>query len=212
MNPIESLERQIERGQLYLHTALGDHADALHETSVFLHGVVDLLLAKGLIGEEEIVRAVGGVQTEMRARGERRAGSVAVRLASEDVDAAPPVAVDCSKRMHICKAVCCKLDFALSVDEVERGSVKWDLGRPYFIRHERDGYCTHVVRDGGGCNVYENRPAVCRRYSCAEDTRIWKDFDAMELNEEWLAANLHADHPVLAALMMNDADLITPGS
>ena len=59
-----------------------------------------------------------------------------------------------------------------------------------FIRHEVDGYCTHHHRAGGGCGIYANRPGVCRRYSCANDSRIWKDFDQMELNTEWIAANL----------------------
>ena len=31
---------------------------------------------------------------------------------------------------------------------------------------------------------------MCRRYSCAGDTRIWKDFEAMELNEEWIREHL----------------------
>jgi hypothetical protein len=44
--------------------------------------------------------------------------------------------VNCEERLHICKAACCQLDFALSVEEVESGKVKWDLGRPYFIRQD----------------------------------------------------------------------------
>jgi hypothetical protein len=38
--------------------------------------------------------------------------------------------------------------------------------------------------------VYADRPGVCRHYSCANDERIWKDFENMELNHEWLDANL----------------------
>jgi hypothetical protein len=34
--------------------------------------------------------------------------------------------------------------------------------------------------------VYEDRPQVCRAYTCAGDERIWKDFDNMVLNEEFL--------------------------
>ena len=41
-------------------------------------------------------------------------------------------------------------------------------------------------------NVYTDRPGVCRRYSCANDTRIWKDFDNMVLNEDWIRGNLSA--------------------
>ena len=34
----------------------------------------------------------------------------------------------------------------------------------------------------------ERRPYVCRSYSCAEDKRIWLDFEKMIPNEETLAA------------------------
>ena len=27
---------------------------------------------------------------------------------------------------------------------------------------------------------------MCRQYSCVHDERIWKDFDAMIPNDEWL--------------------------
>jgi Fe-S-cluster containining protein len=93
--------------------------------------------------------------------------------------------VDCDARMSVCHAVCCELKFALTPDEVEAGKVKWDIGHPYLIRGDRDGYCTHNAPNGG-CEVYEDRPGVCRRYSCVNDERIWKDFDGMVLNHEWI--------------------------
>ena len=92
--------------------------------------------------------------------------------------------------MHVCHAVCCKLNFALTAPEVEGGAAKWDLGFPYMIRHESNGYCTHNDTATGRCGIYADRPGVCRRYSCATDTRIWKDFDNMELNEDWIRENL----------------------
>jgi Fe-S-cluster containining protein len=100
--------------------------------------------------------------------------------------------VDCAARMHVCQAVCCKLRFPLSADEVDAGKVRWDLGHPYFVRHDASGRCVHNDAGNGGCSVYEDRPSVCRRYSCAGDTRIWKDFDAMELNDEWISQHLGA--------------------
>jgi Fe-S-cluster containining protein len=118
-----------------------------------------------------------------------------------------PVEVDCSARLHICHAACCRLDFALSVEEVEAGKVKWDLGRPYFIRRESDGCCTHLDSASGTCRIYHDRPAVCRGYSCAKDTRIWKDFDNMVLNQEWIDANLgRAPEPHAMAALMHSRD------
>jgi Fe-S-cluster containining protein len=101
----------------------------------------------------------------------------------------PAVPVDCSARMQICQAVCCKLDFALTREEVLGGQVQWDLGRPFFIGRATNGYCVHNDRRTGGCGVYADRPSICRRWSCANDPRIWKDFEQMELNVEWLSAH-----------------------
>jgi Fe-S-cluster containining protein len=115
------------------------------------------------------------------------------------------VQVNCLERLNICEAVCCKLDFALTVDEVEGGAIKWDLGRPYLIRHAPDGFCVHRDRATGRCGVYEGRPSTCKGYSCAADTRIWKDFEKMELNTDWLAENLPAgDRPRAVAALMNE--------
>jgi len=105
----------------------------------------------------------------------------------------PAVQVDCSARMSICQAVCCKLDFALTRGEVLAGRVQWDLARPFFVGRAANGYCVHNDRRTGGCTVYADRPAICRGWSCANDPRIWKDFERMELNEEWLRAHRFID-------------------
>jgi len=50
-----------------------------------------------------------------------------------------------------------------------------------MLRHERDGYCSHLDRDaGGGCQLYGRRPYVCRTFDCREDRRVWIDFDRKE--------------------------------
>ena len=113
---------------------------------------------------------------------------VAFRVDPEDPP--PATEVNCAERMPICHAVCCKLGFALTPPEVESGKVKWDLGFPYMIRHESNGYCSHNDTTTGRCSIYADRPSLCRRYSCAGDQRIWKDFEAMELNEEWIRERL----------------------
>ena len=137
----------------------------------------------------EPIEGYGGVAQVSRAPG------AAVHLSHVRVDpetAGPPPSarVDCASRLHICHAACCRLDFALSVDEVEGGRVKWDLGRPYFIRHAADGGCAHLDAGTCGCSTYANRPQVCRSYDCTHDARIWKDFDRMVLNDPWIAEHL----------------------
>ncbi|MGH9023439.1 MAG: YkgJ family cysteine cluster protein [Acidimicrobiia bacterium] len=124
------------------------------------------------------------------------------------------VEVDCEKRMPICHAVCCKLNFALTPPEVEEGGVKWDLGFPYLIRHEENGYCTHCDTGSGRCGVYADRPGVCRRYSCANDQRIWSDFEAMELNEDWIRSHLGNQSRIFVrtSLPVMDAGALDPSS
>ncbi len=84
--------------------------------------------------------------------------------------------VDCVALYPICKARCCRFYFPLSVADVERGVVRWDPRRPYFIRNAPDGRCVHQG-ERGACGVYHDRPAPCRVYDCRDDPRIWLDFE-----------------------------------
>jgi Fe-S-cluster containining protein len=187
---IIQLERQLERSQLFTHTALGESFARVGETSAFVHGLIDLLLDKGVITEDEVKSAVTNVHQQLATQGEFAGAGTLIRLEDKPEVEERTIEVDCQARLPVCQAVCCKLNFALTIREIESGVIKWDLGRPYHIRHEEDGYCTHWQHNGGGCRIYANRPGVCRHYSCANDDRIWKDFDKMELNTEWLTANL----------------------
>src|ERR1051325_8234248 len=139
---VMQLERQVERGSLFTHTVLGKNTLRLSEMESFAYGLIDVLLEKGVVSEEEIGKAAQNVRQELLDNGEAINTGVALRVDADEVSE-QPVLVDCAARMHICKAVCCRLDFALSRSEVEAGNVKWDLGRPYFIRHDTKGRCAH---------------------------------------------------------------------
>src|SRR5262245_3163987 len=198
---LDRLGRQVERGSLFTHTALGRGFVRLRELESFVYGLIDVLLARDVVSKEEIAGAVESVRRQLDAAGEIPEPGVALRV-DDGPPAQPPVLVDCAARMHVCHTVCCKLDVVLSAGEVEEGKVKWDLGRPYLLRHESDGLCTHNDRRSGGCGVYGDRPLPCRRYTCANDGRIWKDFEKMELNDEWLAENLAESRPRLRHAML----------
>jgi Fe-S-cluster containining protein len=198
---VHELERQVERLSAYVQTKLGESALRLHELERVLYGMLDVLLAKEVVSSDSVRAAADEVKEELVARGEVVPPLVAMRV--DQTASEPTVQVDCGARMHVCHAVCCKLNFALSGDEVESGELKWDLGKPYFIRHDEDGYCHHNDRATGGCGVYACRPTICRTYSCAGDKRIWKDFERMELNAEWLDANLSGpNRPRLVRTLM----------
>src|SRR5262249_17786101 len=106
------------------------------------------------------------VRREAASKGDVPAVGVALRVDGPTESQGSEVKVNCAERMHIRHAICCKLDFALTQEEVETGQVKWDLGRrPYYIRHGSNGGSTHNDRGNGFCGVYENRPSFCKTYT-----------------------------------------------
>lgn len=194
------MERQVEQGALHTHSALSRHAERLNRIEAFAYGLADALLDDELITEEQLRSQAERVADELAHRKETLSASVVLRIDSD-----PPPAeakVDCAARLHVCHAVCCRLSFPLSAAEIEGGKVKWELGRPYLNRKDAEGACVHRTGEGG-CGVYGARPQVCRSYSCAEDDRIWKDFDRMILNQDWIDQNLVPERPHLIATRMD---------
>lgn len=186
---VQELERQLERSGYFTHSSLSQQAERINEIESFLYGLIDTLIDDGKVEKEKFEKVVQNVRTETVKRKEHFHAGIAIRVdGNEEKDEFVPV--NCDERMHICKGVCCKLNFALSVDEIEGGKSKWDLGQPYYIRQKSTGFCTHLDENKQCCSIYNDRPKVCRKYSCAKDTRIWKDFDKMELNTEWIENNL----------------------
>jgi Fe-S-cluster containining protein len=95
------------------------------------------------------------------------------------------VQIDCASRVRICRAACCRLDLALSRQDLEEGIVKWDLGRPYLIARDADDYCRHLDRATCRCAVWQQRPIPCRGYDCRQDERIWLDFEKRIINPDF---------------------------
>lgn len=199
---VNELERQVQRGSLFTHTLLTEQAERANTTEALVNGLIDVLIQDGVIEADRLRQAAEAVQDETAAAGNLATVGVAIRIDGDEADE-PPAIVDCAARLPICQAACCRMRFALSAPEIESGPVKWDLGRPYFNRRGPDGYCHQCDSGTHACGVYDERPGVCRRYSCAGDGRIWKDFDAMELNHEWIAANLGGDEPGPVDAYMN---------
>jgi Fe-S-cluster containining protein len=160
------------------HRRIGETAAGAVEASTNVFALAELLIKKGVIGLDELesVRRVVGPRIEERAK-----ESLAVQLA----DGAPnkyemdeqTVEIDCENRVHLCKAACCRLRFALSEQDVEEGVVNWSISEPYLNRQVADGYCSHSDPGSRRCNIYTNRPGVCRAYDCRNDHRIWVDFE-----------------------------------
>jgi Fe-S-cluster containining protein len=201
---MEELEQQLERSGFFTHSALSNQANRINEIESFLYGLIDVLISEKHIEKEAFEKIVKKVRDEILQKGEHFHAGIAIRVdGSEETKADDFVSVNCDERLHLCKAACCKLNFALSVPEIESGKVKWDLGQPYFIRQAKSGYCAHLNGGQCGCSIYHDRPKVCRQYSCATDKRIWKDFEKMEINQEWLDENLQERQVHLQEVYMN---------
>ena len=89
----------------------------------------------------------------------------------------PDVDIDCAARLHLCHGRCCAMSFELTTQDLDEGVVRWEVEAPYVIRHEADGYCTHLDRGTLGCTIYPQRPATCRGFDCRSDRSVWIDFD-----------------------------------
>jgi Fe-S-cluster containining protein len=84
--------------------------------------------------------------------------------------------IDCEARLPLCRARCCAMSFALSVQDLDERVVRWNYRQPYKIAQGEDGYCVHNT-ERRACSIYAQRPAICRTYDCRQDRRVWIDFD-----------------------------------
>jgi Fe-S-cluster containining protein len=180
----EELRQEIVEGLRYVHHQLGANTGKALETAAFLYALIELLMHKGLLTEGELNER----KVEVAKRLVTKFREVGMGAVFQDPEhdkytfAEREVKIDCEHRLPVCKAACCRLNFALSRQDIEEGIVKWDLGRPYMIAHDADGYCRHLDRQGCRCTVYANRPVPCRAYDCRKDKRIWADFDNRIVN------------------------------
>ncbi len=130
----------------------------------------EVLTAQGVLapGHAKLFERVGG----------QAAGSLPARVRLRQYVDKHSIAnpdIDCAALMPLCHGRCCAFSFDLTTQDLDDG-VRWEIERPYTILHERDGYCTHFVRPGGGCTIYDKRPASCRGYDCRSDPRVWIDY------------------------------------
>jgi Fe-S-cluster containining protein len=190
---LAELDRQVERGSQFTQAVIQRSFWRLSTAEELLTRLVNVLEERGVV-DAVVDLGFEPASDDDDADDEPAPGIAWPTIALREDDAeqrqtGSSKVVDCDARMHVCQAVCCRMRFPLNAEEIDGGVVKWDLGHPYLIRQDATGRCVHS-EGASGCNIYDNRPGVCRRYSCAEDPRIWTDFDGMVLNEEWINANL----------------------
>jgi Fe-S-cluster containining protein len=173
------LRGELAAGLEYTHVRANANTSKLLEVASFSYSVIELLAEKGIISIDEVDQRKAVVAERLGIKF-REAGMGVVRSEPELDKYAleSTVEIDCESRLDVCKAACCRLQFALSRQDVEEGVVEWEFSQPYLIKRKPDGYCTHLETENGcGCGVYEHRPVPCRAYDCRQDERIWADFE-----------------------------------
>lgn len=174
----ERLRNEVASGLMYAHGRDNANTSKVLEVASFSYALIELLMERGVISVEELDERKRQVGQRLSEKFAEKGMGVALTNDEQDKYAYEgSVQIDCENRIALCRGACCRLSFALTVQDLEEGSVKWDFGRPYMIRHDEDGYCHHVERTTKHCGVYEQRPVVCRAYDCRKDTRIWEDFE-----------------------------------
>jgi Putative zinc- or iron-chelating domain len=173
-----NLRDEIAEGLRYTHFRADANTAKLLEVTSFVYAAIDLLSEKGLLDIAELdERKKQAAANLMEKFSDRGMGVVYQKPEADKYAFRGGASIDCENHIHLCKAACCKLPFALSRQDVEEGIVRWEFSAPYLIAHGKDGYCQHLDREKKCCSVYAHRPLPCRGYDCRNDRRIWLDFE-----------------------------------
>lgn len=174
----EDLRQQIADGLRSVHRRSNANTAKTLEAASFLYALIELLGERGLIAIEQLDERKRTVMERQKRRYENEGMGVILQDPQPDKYTFERTAqIDCEARVHLCKASCCRIPFALSKQDLEERVVRWNLAIPYMIDHGEDGYCTHLDGCTRSCTIYRHRPLPCRGYDCRKDKRIWLDFE-----------------------------------
>jgi Fe-S-cluster containining protein len=176
IRPRPAAPEDVERGLRFNHMVEHETRKRVAEISASLYAMVETLVARGTLPLDEYEKRRQATFEREQARLRSEPGP-AISQIPDKYGLGPLPQIDCEARVHLCKARCCSLVFPLSVQDLEERVVRWDYGRPYQIARRPDGYCVHNKAGTCQCEVYEQRPGICRTYDCRNDKRIWTDFD-----------------------------------
>ncbi len=168
---------ELSRALLYVHQKLGREILKHEELAAHVYALTESLVASGALVLRDFEKRKEKTRELMMEEVLTKWEGAEILNEHTDKYSVEPVKINCSERMHLCKAACCRLDFVLSRQDLHESAVKWDVGRPYHIRQREDGWCHHCEKTTKRCRVHEKRPLVCRQYDCRNDARIWEDFE-----------------------------------
>ena len=178
LESVSALREDIRDGLLYTHHRANTNTSKTLEVTAFSYALIELLVERGILTVEELDERKRQVAARLAVK--FRDDGMGVVRQEPEVDKytfEQAVTIDCASRLSLCRAACCRLQFALSRQDVEEGVVQWEFARPYLIRRKANGSCFHLDDATAGCAVYAQRPLPCRGYDCRQDGRIWSDFE-----------------------------------
>jgi Fe-S-cluster containining protein len=190
--------RMLEQATLRAEIRHAEQQADLRQIAASLTAMVRLLIDKGLALPEELEARIDAALAELAAEEKSRTTPVKLHTLGDKYTQENDE-VDCEARLPSCKGACCSLEVPLSVQDLEEGVVRWDIARPYYLKKDGDGRCTHQDRGTLFCGKYTERPLPCRSYSCRSDSRIWRNFEQRVPNEKGIAAILayKAERPLI---------------
>lgn len=185
----DSLEKDLAGGLRFTNLLASSNQEETESNKILLHSLIEVLVSKGVIHVHELEKR-RKMLVESLNQNEDQKPTIHLLDTSDKYDQDHEIFVDkdCRKNHSACKGMCCTLWFALSVQDLDEGIVKWDYSTPYGIAQDNEGYCVHFNHSNYSCSIYENRPLICRAFDCREDERIWIDFKTKAINPE-LALN-----------------------
>lgn len=198
---LDKFRSEIAGGLRYTHTRANANTGNLLEIASFAYAAIELLTEKGLLDITELDERKKTVAGRLVKKFINEGMGLTYQEKEQDKYTFEAAMIDCETRLELCKAACCKMNFALSKQDVEEGIVKWNFARPYLIARCDNGYCTHMDQDNLNCTIHSHRPVPCRGYDCRNDKRIWIDFEGKTVSPE-----------LEKLLQSHEADDINPGN
>ncbi|RPI75875.1 MAG: YkgJ family cysteine cluster protein [Desulfobacteraceae bacterium] len=179
---------EVADGLLYTHARLTYNIQHTLKNASFLYALIELLDEKKIITIEELEERKRKTAEQLIKRFEdSRIGLLYQEPEEDKYLFEPKETIDCEPRLPVCKAICCRIPFALSKQDVEERTIRWEFGRPYLIGHDDEGYCVHLDKKSYRCNIYEQRPVPCRGFNCKENERwsVWRDYEGSIMNPDF---------------------------
>jgi Fe-S-cluster containining protein len=176
--PQRSVRQEIIETLFYVRARLSPGTNKTLESLSFLNSQIELLEERGPIQIADLDERKKAVGERLTARLKGKGpGAMLQDPEGDKYVLQGETQIDCENRVTVFHTGCRRLSFAFSKQDVYKGLIKWDLGRPYLIDQAQNGYCAHFETDTCRTTVRESRPSPCRGYDWRAGERIRVDFD-----------------------------------